>query len=145
MTVLAIPTLQAAEPSAVSLTDIKILFKRDPRLSGPTYGGEQWFSSPTFTSAVQPGTVGTVELRLRGVDAQGQPVPIVAKWTAANPEMVSVVPGTKGKFRVTVTRAGETTLTVAAQGIAKTLVVRAKNLGNAIQVEISHQPAGKKP
>jgi len=128
-----------------SLTDIRILFKLDPLLSGPTYGGERWLSPATFTSAAQAGTVGTVDVKVRGVDARGRPVNIVPEWTAADPDMVTVTPGQKQKdeFRITVKRAGESKLTVASQGFSKELVVKAKNLGNAIQVEISQKPASE--
>jgi len=34
----------------------------------------------------------------------------VPEWTAADPDMVTVTPGQKDEFRITVTRAGETTL-----------------------------------
>ena len=132
---------QAADPAAASLTDLRVLFKLDPRLSGSTYGGERWLSPPTFTSAAQEGTVGTVDAKVQGVDAKGRAVSVVPEWTAADPEMVTVTAGENYRFRITVKRAGESKLTVASQGVSKELVVKAKNLGRAIQVEIIQESA----
>lgn len=133
---------RAADPAVPSLTDIRVLFKLDAQLSGPTYGGERWLSPPTFTAGAQAGTVGSVDVKVRGVDARGKAVKIVPEWTAADPGMVTVRPGPKEEFRITVTRAGESKLTVASQGFSKELVVKAKQLGSTIQVEISQDPAG---
>jgi len=83
-------------------------------------------------------------MKVRGVDARGKVVNTVVEWTVADPDMITVSAGEKGQFRVTVTRPGETTLTVASQGVARELVVRAKSLGNAIQVEI-RQPSVAEP
>lgn len=130
---------RAADPAVPSLTDIRVLFKLDAQLSGPTYGGERWLSPPTFTGGAQAGTVGTVDVKVRGVDARGKAVKIVPEWTAADPGMVTVTPGQKDEFRITVTRAGESTLTVASQGFSKELVVKAKQVGSTIQVEISQE------
>ena len=74
----AVPaSAKAADPTAASLTDIRVLFKLDPRLSGPTYGGERWLSPPTFTSGAQAGTVGTVDVRVQGVDTTGRAVKVI--------------------------------------------------------------------
>lgn len=132
---------QAADPPATSLTEIRVSFKMDPRLSGPTYGGERWFSPPTFTSAVQEGTVGSVDVRVLGTDAAGKPLGIVPEWTASDPDMVMVTSGQQDQFRITVKRTGESKLIVASQGIAKELVVKAKSVGNGIQVEVSQNSA----
>jgi DNA-binding CsgD family transcriptional regulator len=131
---------RAADPAAASLTDIRVLFKLDPRLSGPTYGGERWLSRPTFTSGVQEGTVGKVDVKVQGVDATGRVVSVVPEWTAADPEMVTVTAGENNQFRITVKRPGESKLRVASQGVSKELVVKAKSLAKAIQVEIIQEP-----
>ena len=131
---------QPAEPAAAALKAIAVSFKVDPGLGGATYGGERWLSPPSFSTSAQEGTVGTVDARVQGVDARGRAVKVVPEWTAADPEMVTVTAGERNDFRITVKRAGESKLTVAAQGISKELVVKAKNLGKAIQVEILQEP-----
>jgi hypothetical protein len=40
---------EKAAPAAAAT--INVAFKLDPRLSGPTYGGERWVSPPTYTAA----------------------------------------------------------------------------------------------
>jgi FKBP-type peptidyl-prolyl cis-trans isomerase len=131
-------------PPAAALSDISISFKRDPRVLGATYGGTSWLSPPTFTSAAQPGMVGTVDVKVRGVDARGKLVEIVPQWTAADPDKVTVAPGQKDEFTITVKGPGESKLRVASQGVSKDLVVTGRSLNNAILVEISQGPAGKR-
>jgi len=127
-------------PAPAALSDIAIAFKRDPRVLGATYGGTTWLSPQTFTSAAQPGTVGTVEVRVRGVDAHGKPVVIVPQWTAADPDKVSVAAGVKDEFTISVKGPGESRLRVAAQGVSKELVVTDRSLNNGILVEIAQEP-----
>ena len=131
---------QSADPAGASLTDIRVLFKLDPRVSDPTYGGARWLSPPTFTSGAQEGTVGTVDAKVQGVDAAGRTVGVVPEWTAADPEMVTVTSGENDEFRITVKRAGESKLRVASRGVSRDLLVKAKSLGKAIQVEIVQEP-----
>jgi FKBP-type peptidyl-prolyl cis-trans isomerase FklB len=130
---------QAPDP-ADALTDLRVSFKLDPRVSNPTYGGARWVSPPTFTSGAQEGTVGTVDARVQGVDATGRTVRVVPEWTAADTEMVTVTAGENDEFRITVKRAGESKVNVASRGVSRELVVKAKNLGKAIQVEIVQEP-----
>jgi len=125
-------------------TSLSILFKQDPRLFGGTYGAQRWLSSPNFTSAPQPGTVGTVDVKVRGVDAGGRLVAVAAEWTAADPDMVAVASRPNDEYRITVLGAGESTLVVAAGGVSRALVVRARTVGGAIVVEI-RQPAPSEP
>jgi FKBP-type peptidyl-prolyl cis-trans isomerase FklB len=131
---------QAAEPSAansVPLSDIRVSFKLDPRLSGATYGGERWIASSPFTSLAQVGTQATVEVKADGVAKNGAPVRTAVEWTPADPGMISVVPGENSQVKITVHHAGESKLTVASSGVSKQLLVKAKYVGNATQVEIS--------
>ena len=51
--------------------------------------------------------------------------------------MISVAPGENSQVKITVHHAGESKLTVASNGVSKQLLVKAKHVGNATQVEIS--------
>ena len=125
------------DPRAASPTDIGVLFQFDP---GPTYGGVRWISPPTFTSGAQKGTVGTVRVKVRGMAADGSSVTVVPEWTATDPEMVTVTPAENEEFLISVQRAGESTLRVAAGGVVRHLAIKAKILDGAIRVEISQEP-----
>jgi hypothetical protein len=57
----------------------------------------------------------------------------------SDPEMVTVSPSEGNAVRITVKHAGETNLDVAADGVSKTLSIKARQLGNAIQMEISQK------
>ena len=117
------------------LRSIAISFKLDPRMSGGTYGGERWVSPPTFTSPAQGGDTATVTAKVEGIDAKGGLVSISPEWTAADPEMVTVAADGK-LYRITVKHPGESRLRVAARGASQELVVRARRLGEALQVDI---------
>jgi len=132
---------QAAEPvvakTTLPLEDIRISFKLDPRLSGSTYGGERWIVATPFTSVAQVGTKATVEAKVEGVAQNGAPVRASVEWTPADPEMITVASGENSQVKITVHHAGESKLTVASNGVTKQLLVKAKSVGNATQVEIS--------
>lgn len=125
-----------AHAATAQVVAISVSFKLDPRLSGATYGGELWVSKPTFSSAAQPGKEGTLDVKVRGVDARGSPLDIVPEWTVSEPDMVTVTPGQNGVFQITVKRVGASRLRVTSQGVSKDLMVKLKDLGNAVQVEI---------
>jgi len=132
---------QGAAGPAATITDIRLSFKLDPRLSEPTYGrGERWASPTTYIGA---NAQDTVEARAQGVDVKGGPTKISPEWIPSDPEMVTVSPSQGDQVKITVHRAGESKLKVTAHGFSKELVVKAKYLGPAIQVQIT-QPVARK-
>lgn len=123
--------------SAASLVDIRFSFKLDPRLAGPTYGGEQWVSPATFLGATAQDFV---EVQAAGVDAGGRPITITPEWIAADPEMVKVSPTEGNRVTITVERAGESTIEVAAQGVSEELSIKAQ-MTPFPRLEIRQRPA----
>ena len=141
LSLVLLPGLQQASPEAApagELSRITVSFKLDQRLSGPTYGGPRWVSPPTFSFA-QGGEQLTVEAKTQGVGANGNLMDINAEWTPADPDMVTVTRGQKNEVTITVKHEGESKLKLAAQGVAKELLIKAKSIanGSGIQVEIS--------
>ncbi len=125
-------------PAAGTLSDIKVSFKLDPRLTRAQYMGDRWVSPTTYTSTLQVGTELTVEARAQGLDAGGRRVPITPKWIPADPEMVTVVPNRGKVVKIIVKRPGQTSLKVVSQKFKKELHIKAMDRGNnAMQVEIS--------
>jgi hypothetical protein len=129
----------SAPAPATSLSDIRISYKMDARLSGPTYGGERWIVSSNFTGPVQTGKEATVEAKVDAVASSGASIAANAEWKPEDSGMVTVVPGENKQVKITVHHPGETKLIVASDGISKQLLVKAKSLanGSATQVEIS--------
>ena len=121
----------------VQLKDIQVFFKVDPRLTRSLYMGDRWVSPPTYTGTRQTGTVYTMEARTQGIDARGGSIPVSPEWIPSDPGMVAVAPATGDAVTITVKRAGESILRVAANGIARELIIRATKEGEALQVEIS--------
>lgn len=125
-----------APPGA--LTDMKISFKVDPRVTGGMYMGDRWISPPTFVQVGLPDVKEiSVEARCEGLDAKGVPLAIKPQWISADPEMVAVSPSTGNEVRIVVKRAGQSGLDVAFQGVSRKLTVKAAYKGNALQVEIT--------
>jgi FKBP-type peptidyl-prolyl cis-trans isomerase len=121
-----------ADPAAGDKTSLKVSFKLDPRVLGGSYGGERWVSPPTYTT-----TLDTVEARVAGVDPKGGLRNISVKWTPSDPEMVTVSPSEGNEVKISVKRAGISTLKVAAPGVSKQLSIKATVEGNAFRVEIT--------
>ena len=101
--------------------------------------GDRWVSPPTYTG-VRDGKTITIEARVYGLDTRGKPVRIRPQWTAADSAMVDIAPRQGDAVKITVQRAGHSTLEVAALGVSKELFLKAKYKNNAIQVDISQKP-----
>lgn len=124
---------EAAAAGSPPLADVALSFKLDPRLSGPTYGGERWVSPPTYTGARGQDAV---DVRAEGVEPGGRPRPVAPDWIASDPELVTVSPEHGARVTIQVKGPGESRVTVACAGLSKELVVRARGAGGTMQVEI---------
>jgi hypothetical protein len=122
-------TLAGAAPGT-----IHVVFKLDPRMSGPTYGGDRWISPKTYTGA---NAQDTVEVRASVVDARGAPTKAPIEWSPSDPEVVTVSPPRGGHVKLTVKRAGESSVTVKAAGASRRLTVQAVRRSGVWQVTIS--------
>ena len=136
----ASPEAARAEPGPAAppaLTAINISFKRDPRISKALYMGDRWLGMPY--AQVGEGEQVTVEARAEGIGDRGKPASIAPKWTATDPEMVTVTPNQGKAVTITVLRPGESRLEVSSDGVSKQLTVKAEYKGEALQVEISEK------
>ena len=120
------------QPSSVS--DIKVAFKVDPRLTRGLHMGDRWVSTSTYV-----GTTGqeTVEAKARGVNATGMVVQVRPIWIAEDPEMVGVTPTQGDAVQIKVKRAGQSSLQVTSAGFAKKLLIKATPKDSVLRVEIT--------
>ncbi len=126
-------------PARASISEIKISFKMDPRVTRGMYMGDRWISPPTYTR-IGEGPECTLEVRAEVLDAEGKPIGISPAWTPSDPEMVGVTPAQGNEVKITVKQAGESSLKVTFQGFSKTLLIKAAAYhGNALQVDITPQ------
>jgi hypothetical protein len=125
-----------AAAATAALADIKVTFKLDPRLTRGMYMGDRWVSLPTYTRIQEPGKPLTVDARVEGRDAKGQPMSINPEWLPSDPGMVDVAPAPGGMANITVKHAGESRLKIAAGDVYRELHIRAKSENDALQVEI---------
>ncbi len=140
------PAQNEAVPAAVArpaaLTGIEVSFRLDPRLTKSLYMymGENWVSPPFSIHADgQAGTTLSVEARVQGLDAKGQPVDLSPEWVPADPEMVTVSPGQGNEVQITVRHAGQSNLQVTSQKVSKQLSIMAWYQGDTLQAEISQK------
>lgn len=127
--------LSAGDVPAAPLTDIKVSFKLDSRLTRGLYMGDLWVSPPTYIGASGQDTI---EARALGIDDKGRPVNIRPEWIPMDTGMVTVTPVRGNEVKITVRRAGESSLKVAAPGFSRELSIKAtSSTGSSIQVAIS--------
>lgn len=122
--------------AAAAISDIKVQFKLDPRITKSLYMGERWVSPPAYSQVGENKKV-IVEARGHGQDARGQPSAVSLTWTAANPDMVAVSPARGHQVAITVLHAGESSVEVNAQGVSRTLAIKAEYKGDFLHVEIT--------
>jgi hypothetical protein len=119
------------------LSDLKVSFKLDSRLTKSLYMGDRW-SAPSTYLQVGAGEDCVVEASIRGLNAEGKAVNTPATWRAADPEMVKVSePGPGNTVTLTVVHPGETTVEVASQGITKQLPLHAQRYGQTLLVALA--------
>jgi FKBP-type peptidyl-prolyl cis-trans isomerase FklB len=134
---------EEAGRAATSITDIEVSFKMDPRITRGMYMGDLWLSSATYFGAA--GETITLEARAHGLDTKGKQIVISPTWTPADPDMVEVSPDQGNAVRITVKRAGQSSLQVALQGAFRELSIKAAHQDNVMRVEISGPLAGNQP
>lgn len=125
--------LGAAAPAG----GLQVSFKLDPRVTKSLYMGERWVSGATYSSAPAPeGEAITVEARARraGAAAAGKASP---RWIASDPEMVSISPGEGDDVKLTVRRAGESTVTVSQGDLSRVFTVKTVRQADQWRVELS--------
>ena len=123
-----------AAPAGASAGKIILSFKIDPRVLGPTYGGEHWVSPPTYTGARAQEAV---EAMARAVDAKGAPVRIEPEWTVSDLELLAVSPSRGKRVTITAKRPGTSTVTVKAGGASRTFTLQAEKPDGNWQVTVS--------
>jgi len=124
-------------PPAGPATDIKLSFKMDPRLLGPTYGGERWISPPVYMGAAAQDTV---EARIEASDASGRPVTVSPKWIPSDPAMVEISPAIGNAVRITVKQPGESSVELASEQFARKLSIRGEKRNEVMHVQIIQTP-----
>jgi len=133
--VLAGPVLaDAQQDEAPAVSDIKLAFKVDPRLTSGVYGGERWVSPSTYVGATAQHTI---ETKAVGIDAKGKPIRISPDWTPSEPEMVAVSPNSGDAVTITVKRVGESRLVIKTHQISRELAIKAASPNGFMQIEIT--------
>jgi FKBP-type peptidyl-prolyl cis-trans isomerase FklB len=125
---------EKTEQISVAVKDIQLSYKRDPRVVDPFRGLGPWVDGPGYAGAAAQDKV---EARARAVDAKGRPVHATPEWVSSEPGVVTVSPLQGEQVTITVHRAGESRLHIRAEGFSKELIVRAKQEGELMVLEIA--------
>ncbi len=129
-------TRKPASPTGPSLTDIKVLFKLDPRITKGSYMGDRWVSPPTFTILGDEQKC-VVSAQAAGLDAQKGEVAISPTWKPGKASMVRVSPAQGNQVEITVLQEGQTDLTVTHGKVSKKLTVKSTRQNGVLRVDIS--------
>lgn len=132
------PVVQAAQAQQPIARQPKlaVAFRLDPELTQGLYLGERWVSPETYFFA-QPGTQYVVQAKAQDIGAGGEHIDVIGDWATSDPDMVAVTRKEDGKVTIVVRHPGESRLTVTSLGQSKVLHVRAKQVADAMQVEIT--------
>src|SRR5512138_169922 len=84
-----LPKVQVTRAPNSPLSDLKISFKLDPRLTQSLYMGDRWLTPPTYLQ-VGKGDDCTLEASIRGLNGQGKAVNTSATWQVEDPGMVEM-------------------------------------------------------
>jgi hypothetical protein len=129
---------------ALPLSDIKLDFKLDTRLTKSLYMGDRWVSPPTFTQVgIEHANQVIVEAVAYVLDAKGRPLNTTPRWVAAQPDAVAITRTQGNRVKLTVKRAGETTVEVVSQGLSRKLSIKAVARGDTLQVDITPQAVNR--
>jgi hypothetical protein len=111
-----------------------IMFKLDPRLVSGVYGsaGDRWVSPPKY---VKVGEGKTCAVEVKAISPPS--VSASPKWTAVDPDMVTITPSEGNLVRLLVQRSGQTHVRVTAGDQFRVLTIAAGFKNNVLQVEIS--------
>lgn len=123
-----------ASPASAPTTTVHFSFKLDPRILGPTYGGERWVAPRTYTGTRAQSAV---ETKARAVDARGAPVKAQLQWTVSDPEVLAVSPSVGERVTITAKRTGVSTVTVKAGEATRSFTFKADKPNGAWQVSLS--------
>jgi len=144
--VLAAQPATPADGASPASTQIRVSFKKDMALLGPTYGGASWVSSPSYGPVVQIGSTCVLEAKVEGFGRDGKRLPELAfEWKPQDPEMVTVSPLVGNQFAISVKRPGESRLDVSAQGATRGLVVTAEKTEKGLRVLIRQESSAGQP
>lgn len=113
-----------------------VAFRLDPELTRGMYLGDRWVSPPSYYFA-QQGTQFVVQAKAQNIDARGERVDLSGDWASADPGMVAVTHLKAGEVTIVVRHPGQSNLTVSMGDGSKVLHIRAKQVDDAMQVEIT--------
>lgn len=100
--------------------------------------GEVWVAPAKFTD-VQMGKQYVGYVRASGLDPEGTKVDLSPAWHPSDPAMVQIAPNPGHKVKLTVLKAGESSVMATAGPFSKELAIKAAYRDGAMYVEISQE------
>lgn len=125
----------AAQPIARK-EQLAVAFRLDPELTHGMYLGDRWVSPPSYFFA-QQGRQYVVQAKAQNINTRGERTDLSGNWAPDDPEMVAVTQRKAGEVTIVVRRPGESNLSVSTGDGVKVLHIRARQVGEAMQVNIT--------
>jgi hypothetical protein len=125
-----------AEPQITPDPKVVVALRLDPTLTRGLYLGDRWVSPPTYFFA-QPGTEYVVQAKAQYVDRRGETVNLRSEWRPTDLAMVSVIHRKANEVTLVVHHPGTSNVAVATGMGDKMLRIRARQVDDAMQVEIN--------
>ena len=130
--------------AGVTITALKVELKVQSITKENFFMGEVWVSPAKFTD-IQNGKHYVGYARAVGRDVEGNTLDLSPEWRPSDPTMVRVTPRSGHRVKLTVVKAGESTVMATANQISKQLVIKAAYRDGAMYVEISQEIINPKP
>jgi hypothetical protein len=138
------PAWGKSPDAGVTITALQVELKVQSITKENFFMGEVWVSPAKFTD-VQNGKHYVGYARAVGRDVEGNTLDLSPEWRPSDPTMVRVAPRSGHRVRLTVVKAGESTVMATANQISKQLVIKAAYRDGAMHVEISQEIINPKP
>lgn len=132
------PAWSESSGAGGTITALQVQLKVQGVTKENFYMGDVWVAPAKF-SDVQVGTQYVGFARASGLDNEGNTVDLSPEWLPSDPAMVEIAPNPGQQVKLTVLKAGESSLTVTSGPVSKKLGIKASRRDGAMYVEISQE------
>ena len=130
------PTRIAMAATVPREEKLVVSFRLDPSLTRGLYLGDRWVSPPKYHFA-QAGTRFIVQSKVQRIDTRGERSDVSGNWRTSDHGMIDVIPTQRGEVTIVINGPGESTVTASTAVGSKVLNIRAWQVADAMQVEIT--------
>ncbi|MBM4273141.1 MAG: hypothetical protein FJ134_01580 [Deltaproteobacteria bacterium] len=120
---------------AAQIAALRVWFKNEFLTKENVYMGEVW-NDPDKFQRTREGRTFTHDLKVMGLDSRRNQVVVNATWKVSDQAQVKITPQRGHQVKLTIKKAGESTVTVSSGKISRKLTVIAEYRDGSMRVEI---------